>query len=163
VPGIKQFFEMVYKEDLFRQGGATTILEHPRLEADDCIALSLKQFGTSRSICVITSDHDYLQLKLPNITLMTLAFKPVKSNSDNDAERDLKLKILMGDSSDNIPSVFPKCGLKTAQKCLDNEAFFSQKMNNDPKHQAQYALNQQLIDFNSIPVTYAAEFLATYF
>ena len=36
------FFKMAYEEELFQKGGAKAILKHPRLEADDCIALSVK-------------------------------------------------------------------------------------------------------------------------
>lgn len=162
VDGIGSFFQMVYEEGLFLNGGACAILSHPRLEADDCIALSVQRLGKqkSRPIYIVTSDHDYLQLKQPNIKLMTLAFKPLPSHGDNssDGNRDLQLKILMGDTSDNIPSAFPKCGLKTAQKCLDDQAFFDKKL---AGHQTQYALNKQLVDFSCIPPTLAAEFLSS--
>ena len=36
------FFKMVYEEELFEKGGSKAILKHPKLEADDCIALSVK-------------------------------------------------------------------------------------------------------------------------
>ena len=37
------FFKLAYKEKLFEEGGAHMILSHPKLEADDCIAISAKQ------------------------------------------------------------------------------------------------------------------------
>jgi 5'-3' exonuclease len=33
----------------------------------------------------------------------------------------------MGDVSDNIPSVSPKCGPKTAMKCIEDPDFFAKK------------------------------------
>ena len=39
----KQFFKMAYSEKLFESAGVKTILRHPKLEADDCIAISIKQ------------------------------------------------------------------------------------------------------------------------
>ena len=57
-------------------------------------------------------------------------------------KNDLLIKILMGDTSDNIPSVFPKCGIKTAQKCIEDDNFFKKKMANNPTYYAQYELNE---------------------
>ena len=68
----------------------------------------------------------------------------------------------MGDSSDNIPSVFPKCGPKTAQKCIDDPAFFLKKISEKPEeYQKQYKLNQLLVDFNNIPEELQEEFMAS--
>jgi 5'-3' exonuclease len=65
----------------------------------------------------------------------------------------------MGDSSDNIPSVFPKCGPKTAQKCIQDPEFFKKKMAENPTYYAQYELNKNLVDFNNIPSELVYEFL----
>ena len=35
------FFKMAYEEELFVKGGAKSILKHSKLEADDCIAISV--------------------------------------------------------------------------------------------------------------------------
>jgi 5'-3' exonuclease len=67
----------------------------------------------------------------------------------------------MGDTSDNIPSVFPKCGLKTAMKCIEDEEFLKKKMDNNPQYYEQYELNEQLISFDKIPEQYVKEFMAT--
>ena len=61
----------------------------------------------------------------------------------------LMSKILMGDVSDNIPSVFPKCGPKTAQQCIEDEDFFKKKMAGNEAYYNQYKLNSLLIDFNN--------------
>jgi 5'-3' exonuclease len=157
------FFKMVYEEELFLKGGVKAILKHPHLEADDCIALSIKyllqKYGTSCEIYVITSDHDYLQLSRPNVHLYNLHYKPIVGTGN--PQTDLQIKIIMGDSSDNIPSVFPKCGPKTAQKCIDNPEFFQKKLDEDPKHVAQYTLNNLIVSFENIPPELQAEFYAT--
>jgi len=156
------FFKMVYAEDLFLKGGAKAILKHPHLEADDCIALSVKyllqKYGTMCEIYIITSDHDYLQLSAPNVHLYNLTYKKIVG-AGNGSNIDLEIKIIMGDSSDNIPSVFPKCGPKTAQKCIDNPEFFQKKMEEDPKYTAQYELNKLLVDFDNIPDDLQSEFI----
>ena len=40
---IGHYFQIVYGEDLFQAGGASSILYHPHLEADDCIAITTKR------------------------------------------------------------------------------------------------------------------------
>ena len=160
------FFKMAYEEELFQKGGAKAILKHPRLEADDCIALSVKYLSNKYPLCkiyIITSDRDYLQLNADNVDLFTLTYKNLTDSktATGNAKDDLRIKIIMGDSSDNIPSVFPKCGIKTAQKCIEDEEFFKKKMNNNEEYYKRYKLNEQLIDFNMIPSHYADEFLAT--
>ena len=47
------FFKMAYEEELFQKGGAKAILKHPRLEADDCIALSVKYLTKKYPQCRI--------------------------------------------------------------------------------------------------------------
>ena len=67
----------------------------------------------------------------------------------------------MGDTSDNIPSVFPKCGPKTAQKCIEDPEFFKKKMADNPEYYKQYELNKKIVDFNNIPQELVDEFLQT--
>jgi len=160
------FFKMAYEEELFQKGGAKAILKHPRLEADDCIALSVKYLLNKYPLCkiyIITSDRDYLQLNAHNVDLYTLTYKNLADGktATGNAEDDLKIKILMGDTSDNIPSVFPKCGLKTAQKCIEDEEFFKKKMADNPVYYEQYRLNEELVNFDKIPQNYIEEFMAT--
>jgi 5'-3' exonuclease len=140
-------------------------LKHPHLEADDCIALSVKyllqKYDTSCQIYIITSDKDYLQLSADNVHLYNLSYKNIAASksSTGNPETDLQIKIIMGDSSDNIPSIFPKCGPKTAQKCIDDPVFFLKKMSENPEiYQKQYELNQLLVDFNKIPDYLQSEF-----
>jgi uncharacterized protein YxeA len=64
----------------------------------------------------------------------------------------------MGDVSDNITSVFPKCGPKTALKYFNNKELFETnliKLN----LQEKYKLNKTLVDFNEIPSELIDEFI----
>lgn len=160
------FFKMAYEENLFQKGGAKAILKHPRLEADDCIALSVKYLVKKYPNCniyIITSDRDYLQLNSENVNLYTLTYKNLADGktATGNAKDDLMIKIIMGDSSDNIPSVFPKCGIKTAQKCIESQEYFKKKMADNQEYYKRYELNEQLINFDMIPENYAEEFLMT--
>ena len=160
------FFKMVYEDNLFQEGGAKAILSHPKLEADDCIALSVKYLTKKYPDChiyIITSDKDYLQLNSHNVDIFNLAFKNIAENKSATGNplQDLQLKIIMGDTSDAIPSVFPKCGPKTAQKCIDDQEFFKKKMADNPEYYKQYELNKTLVDFNNIPEELVKEFMST--
>ena len=115
------FFKMAYEDELFQKGGAKAILKHPRLEADDCIAISVKYLITKYPECtiyIITSDRDYLQLNSHNVFLYNLTYKNIAENksSTGNPKMDLEIKIIMGDTSDNIPSVFPKMWTKNRAK-----------------------------------------------
>ena len=160
------FFKMAYEDELFQKGGAKAILKHPRLEADDCIAISVKYLTTKYPECtiyIITSDRDYLQLNSHNVFLYNLSFKNIAENksSTGNPQTDLEIKIIMGDTSDNIPSAFPKCGPKTAQKCVEDPAFFKKKMDDKPEYYAQYELNKKLVNFDNIPEDLVTEFMST--
>ena len=102
------------------------LLQHPKLEADDCIALTvqnIKRVVDDYNIHIITSDMDYLQLADENIYPINLKYKYLQDSKQSfkDSKKDLFCKIVMGDKSDSIPSVFPKCGIKTAEKYYNNQ------------------------------------------
>ncbi len=159
------FFKMTYEEELFIKGGARAIIKHPHLEADDCIALSVKhllnKYDDDVEIYIITSDKDYLQLAKENVHIYNLAFKDLteQKSCTKDAECDLFCKILTGDVSDNIPSVFPKCGPKTALKYYNDKELFLKKLEEKEEYKKQYELNKIIIDFANIPVELENEFM----
>jgi 5'-3' exonuclease len=160
------FFKIVYEDELFIKGGARTILKHSRLEADDCIAITTKHILTTYPTCtiyIITSDKDYLQLAEDRVHLYNLSFKKLteQKSCTGDALCDLFCKIVAGDPSDNIPSVFPKCGPKTALKYYANRELFEKKLQESEVHRQRYELNRQIIDFNFIPEELVNEFMNT--
>ena len=160
------FFKMVYEDKLFLEGGASTILYHNKLEADDCIALSVKHVLQKYSCCdvyIITSDKDYLQLAEPRVHIYNLGFKKItdQKSSTGSAECDLFCKIVMGDISDNIPSVFPKCGPKTALKYYEDQVEFQKRLNSSDTFITQYNINKKIVDFNEIPRLLTNEFFTS--
>ena len=157
------FFKMAYEEQLFQKGGVHTILKHPHLEADDCIAISAKylldKYPNIR-IYIITSDKDYLQLVEPRVKIYDLGFKNIaeQKSSTGDAKMDLFCKIIMGDISDNIPSVLAKCGPKTAIKCYHDPKYFDERMKKEDAYK-KFEINQKMVDFNFIPTNLVDEFM----
>ena len=159
------FFKMAYEENLFIEGGAIGIVKHQYLEADDCIAITCKKlietYKDNCKIYIITSDKDYLQLASDQIKLYNLAFNDLteQKTCTGNSKCDLFCKILTGDISDNIPSVFPKCGPKTALKYFENQSLFENKLKENVYYENQYILNRSIIDFNYIPEDLVTEFI----
>lgn len=163
---ISSIFKHVYDSELFQKAGAKMVLSHPKLEADDCIAIKIKNRKESNhsKYYIITSDMDYLQLNYIGVEIYNLSYKKIvdAKNVIGIPSQDLMMKILTGDSSDNIPSSFPKCGPKTAMKCLQDQEFLNKKLNEKPENRKQFELNKTLIDFNNIPAIYISEFNEKY-
>jgi 5'-3' exonuclease len=152
------FFNITYEENLFEKAGITSILSHPNLEADDCIAIACRYISndynlSNSNIYIIANDMDYMQICNDKINLYNLKYKHVSSSirSKEDARKYLFCKILMGDKSDNIPSVFPKCGQKSAIKYYEDQKYFEDKINTNKKYVDMYNRNQLIIDFAQIP------------
>ena len=166
---IPSFFDIVWRENLFdvlSENNKVFYLEHENLEGDDCAAIAtkyiLKNCTNLNEILIFTADTDYLQLLQigkykNNIRILTLKFENLQTekNSTGFPIKDLKIKILMGDKSDNIPSVFNRCGKKTAEKYCNNTDKLRndlQKVNkNGHSYMEQYHLNYKLIAFDAIP------------
>ena len=158
------FFKLTYEENLFEKAGVNHVVSYPELEADDCIALTCKYISNvynqdSYNIYIIANDMDYIQLLSHNIYIYNLKYKLITNiNTQDEANKYLFCKILMGDKSDNIPSIFPKCGIKTAIKCYEDKKYFENKLENIDTRQL-YERNRKIIDFNHIPQYLVDNFL----
>jgi len=124
-----------------------TVLQNPRLEADDTIAGFIKMHPEDDHV-IISTDGDYVQLIADNvkqyngvsgITATINGFfddkgKPVKDKKTKeilpapDPEWELFLKCIRGDTSDNIFSAYPGVRVKgTKNKVGLQEAFADRK------------------------------------
>jgi 5'-3' exonuclease len=164
---IATYFRMVYGDNLFQAGGATQILHHPHLEADDCIAIATQRLlarEPDAQIYIITSDTDYLQLVSDRVKIFTMQYKELVNSKTycGDPERYLFCKTVLGDKSDNIPRVFSKCGPKTALKLWDDKDLFEQKLDAEEGARERYEHNRRLISFREIPADIYAEFCASH-
>ena len=140
-----------------------TSLKFDRLEADDCVALTCKQIleknsnseiqNNSLKITIIASDMDYLQLLNDNINIINLKYKSIteSKNASTNAEYNLFCKIVMGDKSDNIPPIFKKCGIKTAEKYYHDKELFENERSKSATSIELFERNKKIIDFNYIP------------
>jgi len=150
------FFAMTYGENLFQKAGVHAEFAYPTLEADDCIAITAKHIRKSfpdAHIWIITSDTDYLQLAEEKIHIYSLQYKDLTEakSCSGCPKQDLFCKIVSGDKSDNISSVFDKCGPKTAMKFYKDRDMFDEKLLEQPEAQKTYMRNSLLVDFANIP------------
>ena len=83
----------------------------------------------------------------------------IRASPDYDAETYLKIKIILGDKSDNIPAIIKKCGIKTAEKLALNPDELNKIFNKDPDAKKNFERNQRLIDFNYIDEKLKKEYL----
>jgi 5'-3' exonuclease len=123
-------------------------------EGDDIIAVLKKKYRDKYEelpIYIITNDHDYLQLFDNNTYIYNLQGLNLRTKSRGE-EIDLKLKILQGDTSDNISSIFNKriSINKILEYVYDNEKLEKYLEENEDSKKL-YQRNKLLIDFNMIP------------
>lgn len=151
------FFKIAYTEELYKKAfPKSSLLYHPNLEADDCIALTVKyiqKHNPNIKITIFTSDNDYLQLiNNENIQILNMKYKPINNEktSFGDPKKDLLCKIITGDISDNIKGIFKRCGRKTAEKYICDMSLFQKQLEKEDVFE-KYKLNRLLIDFNMIP------------
>jgi 5'-3' exonuclease len=152
---IGEFFAYAYKNIIEKY----IYIENQHCEADDVIGVLTKHLYEKNKIYIITGDHDYLQLLYnENVQIYNMKFKSLREKSCGNNSNDLMLKILIGDSSDNINSIHKKLGPKTAQKYIENNDLLIKKLE-DEEIKNNYELNKKLIDMNEIPINYIEEIL----
>lgn len=164
------FFKLAYNEptSLFQTALPNAkFINHEHLEADDCIAIYSREILETEpydEVIIITSDMDYLQLIQQRVHIYDLKGKNLAQKMNFDCpKKELLYKIIVGDKSDNIPSVFPKCGKITAKKYCDNIELFQFKLEEKTEYMNNYKHNKTLIDFNEIPLELKGSFISRYF
>ena len=129
-----------------------------KLEADDIIAVICKHYEKKypeEKIYLISGDKDFLQLGRENLIFINYKSKKPFTLTVEEAKEQLKLKILNGDCSDNILTIFPKdkkiLSLKKRKELIENEEKLKEYLDENPEIKEKYKINCQMIDFNFIP------------
>jgi 5'-3' exonuclease len=156
--GIKGFFLHTYQNliPLERQ------MLVPCAEGDDIAAVAAKlenATNPTQPILIITADTDYLQLvnsvtrvvKLPNFDDIPVVVKIGKDKVTVTPDEYLMIKVLLGDTCDEIPKVYSGCGPSTAMNISRNPDEFTRLIENHPDRLEKYQQNLTLISFNEIP------------
>jgi 5'-3' exonuclease len=142
----------------------TKKIKYDTLEGDDCIYIAKKIIRHKhplQPIVIIGSDHDLMQLlepvntedntNQPYTNIITLKDKSLQDKSCGDSQKDLEIKIIVGDKSDNINGCFSRCGYKTALKLVNNTELLQQKFNSHTGSREIYERNKKIISFKGIP------------
>lgn len=138
-------------------------LKYSCAEGDDIIAVSkdyIRQKYPLLNILIIASDHDLLQLQDEKTKIINIKNEILNEKSEG-PEKELKLKILLGDTGDNINGIFEKTkgdkylakgfGVKTAKKFRDDPILLNEMLEKYPKAKELLAINEKIIDFKYIP------------
>lgn len=124
------------------------IMKIKKVEADDIIAVICK--NVKQPVYIVSGDKDFHQLGNEKITFLN--FKDRVVLTEEEAKESLKNKILLGDKSDCLPSIFPK-GFKK-KKILESEEKLNDFLESNLEAKKQYEHNKKMIDFNYIPEKY---------
>ena len=132
---------------------------NPKAEADDIVAITVKYFNNepkfnNEQSVIITNDHDYLQLLDTVGSMYNLQGKSLSTKRlSGCAEKNMLMKVLVGDPSDNIKGIFTKQKVnKLLAKYDDFESIEKEIMDISTEEQLNmYYLNKSLISFENIP------------
>jgi 5'-3' exonuclease len=128
-----------------------------KLEADDIIATicNFLQTKPEQKIYLVSGDEDFKQLGRPNLYFINFKTKKPLELSIDDAKILLHKKILLGDKSDCIKSIFPlKFPTKIKKIIVESVDEFSEFIKKNKEIENRYNENAQLIDFHYIPKMY---------
>ena len=130
------------------------ILGCENAEGDDIIATLKKKFRNQYEelpIYIITNDHDYLQLFDNNTYIYNLQGLNLRTKSRGE-DVDLQLKILQGDISDNISSIFnKKMSINKILEMINDNEKLNKYLEDNEESKKLYNRNRLLIDFDMIP------------
>ena len=136
-------------------------IKEDNIEADDIIAITT-MFVKSNSkfsyekIVVVSGDEDFLQLGDSDVYFAQYKKKKLFQLTLEEAIQKLHEKIVKGDSSDNIPSIFKNKKLPKLekQKFIENKKELEKYLETNPEIKKIFKRNQEIIDFNFIPKKY---------
>ena len=144
---------VIFKELEVEETYGYRLIKIEGAEGDDVIATALLNFKDKYlASMLVASDHDFLQID--GVREFDLFGKEAKRDLGGEivsADDYLLGKILMGDKSDNIKQVFPKCGPKTALKWTKDKAALKNILKESQDAASRYLLNKKIISFKEIP------------
>ena len=157
----KPTFKYTYRKlipKLVKKNENIFMMRKNKMEADDIIAIITKYLSNKKKkipIYLISGDEDFKQLGNEHVNFIDYRTKKIKVLTKKEAKENLLNKIIKGDCSDNIPSIFPKGFSSKIKKDLvsDNNKL-KKYLKSKPSIMKQFILNQKLIDFNMIPKKY---------
>ena len=107
-------------------------------------------------IVVVSGDEDFLQLGDSDVYFAHYKKKKLFQLTLEEAKQKLHEKIVKGDSSDNIPSIFKnkKISKVDKQKYIESKKELQKYLEQNSDIKKIYTRNEKVIDFNFIPKKY---------
>lgn len=126
------------------------------MEGDDVIAICskyIKKKYPDKKVYIISGDKDFYQLGYNNLYFADYKGKKILNLSNIEAKEKLRQKIIEGDCSDNIPSIFHnlKISKKEKTQIIKNKKDMILFLNKNKIARKKYILNRKLINFKYIP------------
>lgn len=153
-------FKFTYSElipSLTKQYSSIHMIKYPRIEADDIIALAVRYIKDKKpnyNIYLVSGDNDFLQLGYDKLYFADYKKKDLIKLTRSEAKESLKQKIINGDCSDNIPSIFPKTikiNNKRRKLIREDKMELKKYLSENKEALTIYTNNKKLINFKYIP------------
>lgn len=137
------------------------VIKQDKIEADDVIALSCKYIQSNfknKSIYIVSGDEDFLQLGNDDVYFAQYKKKKVFQLTKEEAALALVKKIIEGDCSDNIESIFKGKRVKNKKELINDPSMLQEYLDKNVNIKEKFIKNQKLIDFNYIPKKHTTKF-----
>ena len=137
------------------------VIKQDKIEADDIIALSCKYIQSNfknKSIYIVSGDEDFLQLGNDDVYFAQYKKKKVFQLTKEEAALALVKKIIEGDCSDNIESIFKGKRVKNKKELINDPSMLQEYLDKNVNIKEKFIKNQKLIDFNYIPKKHTTKF-----
>lgn len=134
-------------------------LKEDKIEADDIIAITsmfVNEKDLFEKIVIVSGDEDFLQLGNDKVYFAHYKKKKLFQLTEEEAAQKLHEKIVKGDSSDNIPSIFKgvKINKNDKNKYIEDKKELENYLKTNEEVKKIYKRNEKVIDFNFIPKKY---------
>jgi hypothetical protein len=151
-------FQMIGEiRDEIAQNFSYVVLHIDKVEADDIIAVLVKEYHSKEKIMIISGDKDFIQLhRYPNVK----QYAPIQKKfvEDEDPVKYLHEQIIKGDRSDGVPNILSADDVfvtGTKQKPINKKRLEEwANIENIPlgsETKKYYERNKKLIDLGEIP------------
>lgn len=151
-------FQMIGEiRDEIAQNFSYVVLHIDKVEADDIIAVLVKEYHSKEKIMIISGDKDFIQLhRYPNVK----QYAPIQKKfvEDEDPIKYLHEQIIKGDRSDGVPNILSADDVfvtGTKQKPINKKRLEEwANIENIPlgsETKKYYERNKKLIDLEEIP------------
>jgi len=156
IPLFKYTYDVIIPK-LIKENEHIFKIKIPKLEADDVIAIICKYMEQKpdNKIYLISGDKDFLQLGRSNLYFINFTTKKLMELNQEEAKLLLHKKLLLGDKSDCIKSIFPpRFPSKIKKSLVESIDNFNDFIKNNDDIKKNYIHNSELINFDLIPNKY---------